>query len=112
MLFLLVLRLQTTNGTDAVGGEFTIVAGSLASVPLAYNASASDVAEAVNGIDSWEGLVLAEREELSGSEGDMFEWRLTFSPAEGNAPELRVSSSSPKYVISSPTRCCLYCSSE
>lgn len=81
------------NGTDPVGGEFTLVAGATTSVPLAYNASALDVAEAVNGMQKWAGLVLADRQgigEQTDTEGDMFEWRLTFPPAEGNVEEVRV----------------------
>lgn len=84
---------QSVNGTDTVGGEFTLVSGVKASIPLAYDASASDVADAVNSMENWQGLVLVDRVELSeqgNSEGDMFEWRLTFSPSEGNLPELRV----------------------
>lgn len=71
-----------------MGGEFYLVAGINASVPLAYNASASEVAEAVNGMEDWVGLVLADRRELG--EEDMFEWHLTFSPADGNVEQLRV----------------------
>lgn len=91
--------LQTVNGTGTVGGEFTLVLGSDASTPLAFDASAAEVAEAVNSMKEWAGLVLVERQELgynessdSGdvTEGDMFEWRLTFSPAEGDVQELRV----------------------
>lgn len=92
---------QTANGTDTVGGEFTLVSGSNASVPLAFNASAAEVAEAVNGMKDWEGVVLVDRQEVVLSEssdsddkheGDMFEWRLTFSPIEGDVKELRVGS--------------------
>lgn len=88
------------NGTDAVGGEFTLISGSNASTPLAANASAGDVAEAVNSMVDWKGLVLVDRQELlagetSGGEdddlGDLFEWRLTFSPADGDVEGLRVS---------------------
>lgn len=87
------------DGTSTVGGEFTLVSGSDASTPLAFNASAAEVAEAVNSMSEWAGLVLVGRQELgynessdSGDvdEGDMFEWRLTFSPAEGDVQELRV----------------------
>lgn len=87
------------NGTGTVGGEFALVSGSDASTPLAFDASAAEVAEAINGMKDWEGLVLVERQELvsdessdSGdmNEGDMFEWRLTFPPAEGDVQELRV----------------------
>lgn len=79
---------QTVNGTDTMGGEFYLVAGINASTPLAYNASASQVAEAVNGMTDWAGLVLVDRRELS--EEDMFEWHLTFSPTDGNVEQLRV----------------------
>lgn len=87
------------DGTDTVGGEFTLISGSDTSAPLAFNASAAEVAEAVNSMKDWEGLVLVERQELvssessgsgDASEGDMFEWRLTFPPAEGDVQELRV----------------------
>lgn len=87
------------NGTDTVGGEFTLVLGSNASIPLAFNASEAEVAEAVNGMKDWEGLVLVDRQQLLLSEmsdseeeheGDMFEWRLTFSAIEGDVQELRV----------------------
>lgn len=88
------------NGTDPVGGEFTLVSGSNASLPLAANASAADVAEAANGMADWKGLVLVDRQEMLLGEtgvsqgddlGDLFEWRLTFSPADGDVEELRVS---------------------
>lgn len=91
--------LQTVDGTGTVGGEFALVSGSDASTPLAFNASAAEVAEAVNSMTDWEGLVIVERQEIESSEpndsgdasgGDMFEWRLTFSPAEGDVQELRV----------------------
>ena len=91
--------LQTVDGTGTVGGEFTLVSGSDASTPLAFDASAAEVSEAVNSMKEWSGLVLVERQELgynessdSGDvpEGDMFEWRLTFPPAEGDTQELRV----------------------
>lgn len=62
-------------------------------MPLAFNASATDLAEAVNGMGGWKGVVLAERRELStwrDNQGDRFEWRLTFSPAEGDVAEMRV----------------------
>lgn len=87
------------DGTGTVGGEFTLVSGSDTSTPLAFDASAAEVAEAVHGMKAWAGLVLVERQELAynessdsgdASEGDMFEWRLTFSPAEGDVQELRV----------------------
>lgn len=83
------------NGTNPVRGEFTLITGVTPSAPLAYNASASEVAEVVNTMKTWEGLVLVERQELTeqgnGSPAnDMFEWRLTFPPAEGNVPEIRV----------------------
>ena len=87
------------DGTGTVGGEFTLVSGSDASTPLAFNASAAEVAEATNSMKEWAGLVLVERQELRYNESsdsedmnerDMFEWRLTFSPAEGNVDELRV----------------------
>ena len=90
---------QVVDGTGTVGGEFTLVSGSDTSTPLAFNASAVEVAEAVNAIRSWEGLVLVDRQELlssggndsgDGYEGDLFEWRLTFPPAEGDVEELRV----------------------
>lgn len=57
------------------------------------------MAEAVNDMKDWEGLVLVDRQELwldepsdsdDGNEGDMFEWRLTFSSVEGDVDELRV----------------------
>lgn len=79
---------QTVNGTDTVGGEFYLVAGINASTPLAYNASALQVAEAVNGMAGWVGHVLVDRRELS--EEDMFEWYLTFSSADENVEQLRV----------------------
>lgn len=90
--------LQTVNGTDKVGGEFTLISGSNASIPLAFNASAEAVAEAINDIKNWGGLVLVDRQQLllsesdsdDAHEGDMFEWRLTFSPIEGDVEELRV----------------------
>lgn len=71
-----------------MGGEFYLVAGTNASAPIAYNASASELAEAVNGMTDWGGLVLADRRELL--EEDMFEWYLTFSPMNGNVEQLRV----------------------
>lgn len=92
---------QTVNGTDAVGGEFTLVVGSNASIPLAANASAAEVAEAVNSLKAWEGLVLVDRKEVVLEDtsreqekplGDLFEWRLTFSPTDGDVEELRVRS--------------------
>ena len=88
------------NGTDAVGGEFTLVTGENVSIPVAYNASASGVAGAINSMKEWAGLVLVERQDLtdqsySQKSTDVFEWRLTFSPAEGNVPELRVRSHNP-----------------
>lgn len=67
--------------------------GANATVPLAYNASAADVAQAINDFSDWIGVILAERRELSewiDNQGDMFEWRLTFSPYEGDVAELRV----------------------
>lgn len=97
------------NGTDTVGGEFTLVAGVNASIPLSYNASALEVAEAVNGMASWVGLVLADRRELSersDNEGDMFEWRLTFSPAQGDVPELRVRELPTSDASILPPNCC------
>lgn len=60
---------------------------------MAYNASATDVAQAVNDFSDWAGVILVERRELSewiDNQGDMFEWRLTFSPDEGDVAELRV----------------------
>lgn len=59
-----------------------------------------EVAEAVNDMKDWEGVVLVDREELDDGYqedeymGDMFEWRLTFSPIEGNVEELRVRATS------------------
>lgn len=97
----LIIFPQTVNGTGTVGGEFTLVSGSNVSTPLAFNASAAEVAEAVNDMKDWEGLVLVDRQELwlsepsdsdDGHEGDMFEWRLTFSSVEGDVDELRVRS--------------------
>lgn len=87
--------MQTINGTDSVGGEFTLVSGSNVSTPLAFNASAMEVAEAINGMKYWGGLVLVDRQDLLASdtntnERDMFEWRLMFSPTEGDVEELRV----------------------
>lgn len=83
------------DGTNPVRGEFTLVTGVTPSAPLAYNASASEVAEAINAMKTWEGLILVERQEITEQDNnnpanDMFEWRLTFSPAEGNVPEMRV----------------------
>lgn len=77
-----------------IGGEFSLIHGVNASVPLAHNASAADVAEAINNINDWVGVILVEREELSeytDNQGDMFEWRMTFPPEEGDVPQLRVS---------------------
>lgn len=100
--------MQVVNGTGAVGGEFTLVSGSDTSAPLAFNASAAEVADAVNTMRSWEGLVLVDRQELlsgEGSdsvdayEGDLFEWRLTFPPAEGDVEELRVRTASSFLVL-------------
>lgn len=86
---------QTMDGINPVRGEFTLVSGVTASAPLAYNASASEVAEAINTMKTWEGLILVERQEVTDQDNknpanDMFEWRLTFSPAEGNVPEIGV----------------------
>ncbi len=86
------LLMQIVNGTDTVGGEFTLVIGSDTSSPLAFNASAAEVADAVNTMRSWEGLMLVDRQELLSGVGDLFEWRLTFPPAEGDVEELRVRS--------------------
>lgn len=87
------------DGTGTVGGEFTLISGSDTSAPLIFDASAAEVAEAVNIMKEWQGLVLVEQQELVSNEsndsgeanvGDMFEWRVTFSPAEGDVEELRV----------------------
>lgn len=42
---------------------------------------------------NWADVVLVERRDpgtWNGYQGDMFEWRLTFSPRDGDVPELQV----------------------
>lgn len=81
------------NGTENVGGEFTLVANTITSIPLRFNASAAEVAEAVNAMNSWDGLVLVDRHRLNDHDEnaeDMFQWDLTFPAAMGNIPQLRV----------------------
>lgn len=58
-----------------------------------YNASAAELARAVNDMGNWADVVLVERRDpgaWNGYQGDMFEWHLTFSPRDGDVPELQV----------------------